>query len=200
MKELFANIFGGQTAAQAAPSKFNAALAAIGSAKQADDSHYDALAQSYAAHVGTSMHKSIAALQNSTALGHMNALRQNVVKSDPPAPEPKDIPALAISLDVAYDLWAAKHGYDWVNINAVTDTHRLYQHQRYSMGLAASQLPQPGAWAQAQVSNGFTVSVDTAEPPEPEFDWYTVARRLVHVRALENEGGYYRLVPKEWFK
>lgn len=198
MKELFANIFGGQTAAQAAPSKFNAALAAIGSAKQADDSHYDAIANSY----GASMHKSIAALQNGTVLGHMNAVSQQALR---PAPEPKDIPALAISLDAAYDLWAAKHGYDWVNINSTSsgnDINVLKQHaaQRYQMGLAASQILQPGTWVHAQVSNGFTVSVETAEPPEPEFDWYTVARRLVHVRALENEGGYYRLVPKEWFK
>lgn len=183
MKELFANIFGGQTAAQAAPNKFNAALAAIGSAKQADDSHYDAIANSY----GASMHKSIAALQNGTVLGHMNAVSQQALR---PAPEPKDIPALAISLDAAYDLWAAKHGYDWVNINSTSsdnDMNRLYQHQRYQMGWTSGPAQDPPAFVDADI-------------PEPEFDWYTVARRLVHVRALENEGGYYRLVPKEWCK
>lgn len=164
-----------------------------------DDSHYDAIANNY----GASMHKSIAALQNSTALNHMNALAQQsrAIPTPRPAPEPKDVPALAISLDVAYDLWAAKHGYEWVNINAVDPAT---QRSRYQMGRGAV----PGGWVptvsgsplQAGTPTGtYTVTIN-AEPPEPEFDWYTVARRLVHVRALENEGGYYRLVPKEWCK
>ena len=162
------------------------------------DPQYDAIANSYVASLGQSMTNMQNRLSVGSSLNQLNAIGQqnNALR---PAPEPKDIPALAISLDAAYDLWAAKHGYEWVNINAVDPATQ----SRYQMGLRASQQPfngpPPGTWVRA--TGTFTVTVDTEQPePEPEFDWYTVARRLVHVRALENEGGYYRLVPREWCK
>jgi hypothetical protein len=158
------------------------------------DPQYDAIANNY----GSSMHKSIAALNNSTALNHMNAIgQQNSVLR--PAPEPKDVPALAISLDAAYDLWAAKYGYEWVNINIARTMPTGWTAPNGLYGAVPAAPTAPGTWV--PVSSSFTVTVDTEQlEPEPEFDWYTVARRLTHVRALESEGGYYRLVPREWCK
>lgn len=154
---------------------------------QADAAIYGAMANNYGAN---------------TAVGQLNVLSGHIhaIQTPPPAPEPKDIPALAISLDAAYDLWTAKYGYEWVNINGVNPAA---QQTRYPLGgvFVPSTLQQPfnGPPMWPQATGTFTVTV-APEPPEPEFDWYTVARRLVHVRALENEGGYYRLVPREWCK
>lgn len=166
------------------------------------DDMYDAIANNYRASLGQSMANMQNRLSVGSSLNQMNAIgQQNSALR--PAPEPKDVPALAISLDAAYDLWAAKYGYEWVNIN-INITRTVPTVGAFKPGYADPRGIFGGLNVQvspATPTGTYTVTIDTEQPePEPEFDWYTVARRLTHVRALENEGGYYRLVPREWCK
>ena len=152
------------------------------------DTHYNNLAAKHAAGLANS-------LQHTTTTA-----AQNIFVAPSSVPHPKDIPALAVSIDAVYDLWAAKYGYDWV---------QLPDYNRHTV--ATGQGPRPG-WLNPRTVYGTpvlqtqlpTISVRVAppesEPAEPEFDWYTVARRLLQVRALESHEGYFRLVPREWCK
>jgi len=149
------------------------------------DTHYNNLAAKHAAGLANS-------LQHTTTTA-----AQNVFAASAPEPHPKDAPALAVGLDAAYDLWAAKYGYEWVQL---ADANR--------QTVATGQGPRPG-WLNPRTVYGTpvlqtqtpTISAQITPPaPEPEFDWYIVARRLVHVRAMEMHGAYFRLVPREWCK
>jgi len=147
------------------------------------DGYYNNLAAKHAAGLADS-------LQHTAT-----TVAQNIFAAPSSVPHPKDIPALAVSIDAVYDLWAAKYGYDWV---------QLPDYDRHTV--AIRQGPRPG-WINPRTVYGTpvlqtqtpTVSV-SVEPTEPEFDWATVARRLVHVRAMETHGAYFRLVPREWCK
>ena len=149
------------------------------------DPQYDAIANNY----GASLHKSMQHTATTAA--------QSVLGANAADPHPNDAPALAVSIDAAYDLWAAKYGYEWVQL---ADANR--------QTVATGQGPRPG-WLNPRTVYGTpvlqtqtpTISAQITPPaPEPEFDWYIVARRLVHVRAMETHGAYFRLVPREWCK
>lgn len=147
------------------------------------DVYYNSLAAKHAAGLANS-------LQHTAATA-----AQNIFAAPSSVPHPKDIPALAVSIDAVYDLWAAKYGYDWV---------QLPDYNRHTV--ATGQGLRPG-WLNPRTVYGTpvlqtqtpTVSV-SVEPTEPEFDWATVARRLLQMRVMESHEGYFRLVPREWCK
>ena len=153
------------------------------------DTHYNNLAAKHAAGLANS-------LQHTTTTA-----AQNVFAASAPEPHPKDAPALAVGLDAAYDLWAAKYGYEWVQL-ADANRHTVATHQGVRPGWLNPRMLYGTTGTSAHTS-AVSVQIVPPEPepePEPEFDWYIVARRLVHVRAMEMHGAYFRLVPREWCK
>lgn len=172
MSTLFESLFG------TAPVKQEGTAVSI-------DPQYDAIANNY----GASLHKSMQHTLSTAA--------QSVLGANAAEPHPEDDPSMAVSIDAAYDLWAAKYGYEWVRPAASN-----------WQTVATGQGPRPG-WLNPRTVYGTpvlqtqtpTVSAQITPPaPEPEFDWYTVARRLANVRAMEMHGAYFRLVPREWCK
>ena len=153
------------------------------------DTHYNNLAAKHAAGLANSLH-------------HTALAAQNVFATPMPEPHPQDAPALAVGLNAAYDLWAAKYGYEWVRL-ADANRHTVATQQAIRPGWLNPRTVYGTPVLQTQTPTTSVLigpSEPEPEPAEPEFDWYTVARRLANVRAMEMHGSFFRLVPREWCK
>lgn len=136
----------------------------------------------------------------STFLHTATTAAQHVFTAPPPEPHPKDDPSMAVSIDAAYDLWAAKYGYEWVRL-ADANRHTVATQQAIRPGWLNQRTVYGTPVLQTQTpTTSVLIGPSEPEPAEPEFDWYTVARRLANVRAMEMHGSFFRLVPREWCK
>ena len=115
---ILSNIFGGRTAAQPAQAPNTAGVIDVVSNQPGHVLGWTDPRQVY----GSGLQNQQQAIgpgnwQSLSQLGtHANALRQH------PAFDPNTNPAMQCSLEMLHGLWAAKHGWDWVQLETPTSS------------------------------------------------------------------------------